>query len=394
MTQPTSQRFLMENRIGAASGVQGFDADLQGISNALLTTAGVIKTNGSSVFSSALIVDSDITVGTIANDKLADADLKGIGNATLTTAGVLKTNGSSVYSSGLIVNADITAGTIANDRLVNTGITFGSTAQALGSTVSNIAGVTVNSTTIPTSKTLVTTDTSTGAFTGGITTATGNGTIQPLKIPAGTLLGTPVSKVIESDTSAIYATTDAAHGRGAIKTVLFTSGLSPAVSNLSTAQALFPVPNDTLTVAGSTTYMFEAVFTVQQSATNSVAHALQFAIGGTATTTSWGWVASCNNGNSTSGVFSATNAQASGTTSGLSTLTTISSASTAGTISNRNVIVKGIIRINATGTLIPQIAFSAPATVTTYPTVTTFVNNYFSLTPIGSSSVASIGAWA
>ena len=94
----------------------------------------------------------------------------------------------SYTQSGLIVNADIAsnaaidatkisgtavtqadtgtvtntmlAGSIANSKLSNSTITFGATSQALGSTISNIAGVTINSTTIPSSKTLVvTTDT-------------------------------------------------------------------------------------------------------------------------------------------------------------------------------------------------------------------------------------------
>jgi hypothetical protein len=46
-------------------------------------------------------------------------------------------------------------GTVTNTMLANSGITFGATAQALGSTISNIAGVTINSTTIPSSATLL-----------------------------------------------------------------------------------------------------------------------------------------------------------------------------------------------------------------------------------------------
>jgi hypothetical protein len=60
---------------------------------------------------------------------------------------------------GTVTNTML-AGSIANSKLANSSIIFGSTSQALGSTISNIAGVTINSTTIPSSKTLVvTTDT-------------------------------------------------------------------------------------------------------------------------------------------------------------------------------------------------------------------------------------------
>jgi hypothetical protein len=66
----------------------------------------------------------------------------------LTTAGIILTNSSGVLSS---------TATIANSYLTNSAITFGSTSQALGSTITDIAGVTINSTTIPSSKTLVVT---------------------------------------------------------------------------------------------------------------------------------------------------------------------------------------------------------------------------------------------
>lgn len=65
----------------------------------------------------------------------------------LTTAGIVLTNGSGVLSS---------TATIANSYLANSAITFGSTSQALGSTITDIAGVTINNTTIPTSATLLT----------------------------------------------------------------------------------------------------------------------------------------------------------------------------------------------------------------------------------------------
>lgn len=47
------------------------------------------------------------------------------------------------------------SGTVTNTMLANSTITFGSTAQALGSTVSNLAGVTINNTTIPSSSTVL-----------------------------------------------------------------------------------------------------------------------------------------------------------------------------------------------------------------------------------------------
>ena len=52
--------------------------------------------------------------------------------------------------------------------------------------------------------------------------------------------------------------------------------------------------------------------------------------------------------------------------------------------------VKGIVRINASGTIIPAITFSsAPG-----GTNTVGINSHFTLTPLGTNTVTAIGAWA
>lgn len=87
---------------------------------------------------------------------IANADIAA--NAAITKT---KISGTAITAADtLTVTNGMLAGSIENGKLVNPEITFGSTPQALGSTVTNISGVTVNSTTVPTSKTLVvTTDT-------------------------------------------------------------------------------------------------------------------------------------------------------------------------------------------------------------------------------------------
>ena len=52
--------------------------------------------------------------------------------------------------------------------------------------------------------------------------------------------------------------------------------------------------------------------------------------------------------------------------------------------------VKGIIRVNASGTIIPAITFSAAPGGTN----TVGINSFFTLTPIGSNTATTIGAWA
>jgi hypothetical protein len=68
---------------------------------------------------------------------------------------------------------------------------------------------------------------------------------------------------------------------------------------------------------------------------------------------------------------------------------TVTAASTSAT-ENITVILKGMIRTNAGGTVIPQIQYSAAPGGT--PTVVR--NSYFRLTPVGNSSVVSVGNWS
>ena len=111
------------------------------------------------------------------------------------TSGTVITTG----DSATVTNAML-AGSIANAKLANTSVTIGSTAIALGSTSTTLAGVTtINSTTIPTSKTLVvTTDklnvhaaTSSSELAGIISDETGSGALVFAASP--TLTGTVIA---------------------------------------------------------------------------------------------------------------------------------------------------------------------------------------------------------
>ena len=224
-------------------------------------------------------------------------------------------------------------------------------------------------------------------FTGTQTLAAGTTSLAPLVMQSGTNLTSPSAGAHEYDGNALYGTTSSTHGRGVIPTMLFTSGAG-TFTNATGAQALFPSTQDVLQATAATTYLFEASFTIQVPAGGETAHQLQFAIGGTATTTSWQWQSVCNIGVS-SAPLAAAAAGANGTTSGLSTLTAISLTTTSSSSSYRPVLIKGIVRVNAAGTLIPQIGFSvAPGN-----TPVGFANNYMTLTPVGSNTAAFVGAW-
>lgn len=156
-------------------------------------------------------------------------------------------------------------------------------------------------------------------------------------------------------------------------------GSPVALSNsATTAQNVFLAANDTLTVLGATTYRFRAVI---QLNTGGTSHTTAFGFGGSATITSCHYRAA-----STSSVADtlATPQARRVSTAAAAVLTAASTAVTT------DVEIEGIIRINAGGTLIPQITFSAGPT----GTCETAVDSFIEFLPIGSNVVVSAGAWA
>lgn len=132
------------------------------------------------------------------------------------------------------------AGSIANAKLANTSVTVGTTAIALGSSSTTLAGITtINSTTIPTSKTLVvTTDklnvhaaTSSSELAGIISDETGSGALVFANTPTlvtpvlgvasatsinGTTIPTSKTLVVTTDNLSVFAATTSAQLAGVL----------------------------------------------------------------------------------------------------------------------------------------------------------------------------------
>jgi hypothetical protein len=200
---------------------------------------------------------------------------------------------------------------------------------------------------------------------------------------AGTVLATPAAGAIEYDGDAMYSSV-AASQRGVLPSESFIAQSSNYVAaNSASAQQVFDATaSGTITVAGSTAYMFEAVYYISRAA-GTTSHTLATLFGGTATFTSITYLAETT---STTGNVLGAVSRIYGTGA---TALTVTAASTSAT-ENITVILKGMIRTNAGGTMIPQIQYSAaPGGV---PTVVR--NSYFRLTPVGNSSVVSVGNWS
>ncbi|MBS1902107.1 MAG: hypothetical protein JSS75_00185 [Bacteroidetes bacterium] len=112
------------------------------------------STGNSTIGTSSSATNNSFGTGANANSVINTIGSTGTGSMTtinggvtlgaLNTAGVVHTDASGVLSTTLIVNADITNGTIANAKLANSSITFGSTGSTLTSSGSVSLGGTVN----------------------------------------------------------------------------------------------------------------------------------------------------------------------------------------------------------------------------------------------------------
>jgi len=149
------------------------------------------------------------------------------------------------------------------------------------------------------------------------------------------------------------------------------------LADVATAQSVFGVG---LTVAAATTYEIDMMFAV--SSTGVVSNSLGIGFGGTATLTSIGYEAIVSQGTT---AYGATPNQY---LIQVATNSTVTSAVASATY--RIVRVKGLVRVNASGTFIPQLTYSAASGAV--PVVA--ANSYIKMTPVGTNTVTTIGAWA
>lgn len=153
----------------------------------------------------------------------------------------------------------------------------------------------------------------------------------------------------------------------------------------SGVQSAFPTAQDVLTVVGSTSYEFEGQYIINTGATTHTT-ALAFALAGGASVTSFEYVAETHS--------AAANTVTQATTSALWWVTHVSGVASK-VINATNTAVytiikfKGIARMNAGGTITPQINFSANPTGTNLMKV----GSYIKFKPIGNSSVKAVGPW-
>lgn len=151
-------------------------------------------------------------------------------------------------------------------------------------------------------------------------------------------------------------------------------------ANSTSAQPWFPT-NGGVSVAGSTTYLAEGSLHLSRSA-GTTSHTTSVLFGGTATLTSIRGSCRAKTGDTTA------NAAVNSTIIDVATALIVKAASTSAT---EQIALHCVwsIRTNGAGTLIPQFQYSAAPGGA--PTVK--ANSFFTMTPLGTSSVDSNGTW-
>jgi hypothetical protein len=214
--------------------------------------------------------------------------------------------------------------------------------------------------------------------TTGVVLSAGTTTFTPLKYTSGTLNTTAVAGGHEYDGKVFYST-PVASARGVSPSVQF-SMLSGnfTLANASGVQSAFPTSQDVFTLQASTSYFFEGIYFLS-TGTTSHSLGMAFNLGGGASVTSINYVATAWKGAAN------TTATAQGTTRIDRVASTVVLAASAAT--DGAVYFSGVIRMNAGGTVTPQIAFSADPTGTCLMLTDSFIR----FTPIGTNTVTLVG---
>ena len=221
---------------------------------------------------------------------------------------------------------------------------------------------------------------STNSATGSIITAGGVGIVGDMFIDGKIDLGTGAILTAPSATAlAIKSTVPA--GTGVLPTVqVICPSAAFALQNVSTTQAVFNTPVDTISLQAATTYMFEGQYLLQTgttSHTTTISFVSSVAI--TAPSISYTTLGSSHSSaNATSRVQDG------------SFFTSISGGivATATVLPNTIILFKGIIRTTDAGNLVPNILFSvAPGAAANF----TLIGSYIKFYPIGSNTIDSVG---
>lgn len=340
--------------------------------DATTTTSASLRTVGGLAVGKAAIINGLITQGTTPDAGRGFYQTITVDNSTVGTA-------AGAYFNSTVKPADTFAATgLRSGMTVDTdSVNVVPTAEALraGTIVKSGTGTITEARAVRVEMPTV------GTTNVGISLAAGAATTAPIQMSAGTNLTTPAAGVLEYDGTVFY-NTPAASARGLSVTSHYRFAAADFVgANALGAQNIFDTPSS-LTLEAGKTYEIEAMYFIIRTA-GATSHTNAFGFGGTATITH----ASIQYAGNTS----ATGALAAGSIVGANTLaSTVLTAASVAPAEELWVIVKGVIKVNAAGTIIPQFSYSAAPGGA--PTIK--AGTYIKVTPLSTGTTASIGNWS
>jgi hypothetical protein len=241
----------------------------------------------------------------------------------------------------------------------------------------------VNGTTIPSSATLLTSTSTASALTSvgtltNLVIGSSAGSTAPLRLTSGTNLSSAAAGAIEYDGRAVYFT-PVTGNRGILPTTHFFSRTSERTlqtgGTATSPQSVFGVG---ITLAASTSYQFDMQVSISITGTTTVSNNVTSSLTYSGTTTSLSAVAfgGVDDGTLTSKRYLSGSVVLYANTLTTATVTTWR--------------ISGIIRTSTSGTFTPQLTLSGSNT----NSFLVLNNSFIKLTPIGSNTDTGQGAWA
>jgi len=191
-------------------------------------------------------------------------------------------------------------------------------------------------------------------------------------------LGTSTAGTVEYDGVALYATTTSAQ-RGVVATEqLIYLQSAYTLTSQTAAQALFNVPANGQVTLTTGTYRFECLYSLSSMSASS--GSFGFALGGTATITQT-WMATARKSTLTD--TTVTNPSVTSYNTAANT-----SLTAANTVTTGFARINGALIVTAAGTVIPQVSLGVASAAVVG------VGSYFRISPLGTTTVTSVGNWS
>jgi len=348
------------------TGIQGISPGTAGVINTItFGTTGVFEFGFGSYDGGSTITVFDLNRGLTSLG--TGAVTVGSLTASSFVSAVGNVIGGNVNTAGLVTaTGNVTGGNINSAGLASiTGNIQGGNLRTVGlvSATGNVTGGNVNGFVRPTA---------------------GTATVPALSFTSGTNMTTAGAGALEYDGVTFYGTPNASN-RGILNTTHFMAlAVDYIGSDSSAAQKVFNLGTGSagaITLPASTAYFMEAVYYITRAVgTNSHTLSTLFAVSSALTGITYTADTTSTTGNTLGAV-----SRIYGTAATAVAVTGASSSST----ENITVVIRGIVRTNASTTFTPQIQYSsAPGGA---PTILT--NSFIRLTPIGTNAVTYVGNW-